>query len=115
MGLERKQSRYHGDQVINKATYPEATVSLGVYDQVVRASTVSGGGGAFTITLPSVVEAKGKFYSLYMVARNSTEDITIADKADDSGLSDITLNLAADQVLLYSDGFIWHTVASSGV
>ena len=115
MGLQPKTSRLHGDQDIQKTIFPEATVSLGVNDQVVRASTVSGGGGAFTITLPSVVEAVGRFYSIYMVARNGSENITIADKSDDSGLSDITLNLAADQVLLYSDGNIWHTVASSGI
>ena len=112
MSSENKQSRLHGDQVINKVLYPVTTVSLSVFDQVVRALTAT---GAYTITLPSVVEAKGKFYSLYMISRTGAEDITIQDKGDDSGLSDITFNLAADQVLLYSDGFLWHTVASSGL
>ena len=115
MTLESKTGRLHADQVIAKVLYPEATVSLTVNDQVVRASTVSGGGGAFTITLPSVAEAKGRIYSLYMVARNSTEDITIQDLGDDAGFSDVTFNLAADQVTLYSDGFQWLTIASAGL
>lgn len=114
MSLEGKQSRFSGDQVINKVLYPDDTVQLGVNDQVVRASTVSAN-NAFTITLPNVVEAKGRFYSIYMVSRNSSDDITIADRLDETSLSDITLNLAADSVLLYSDGFIWHTVTSNGV
>lgn len=115
MTLEHKVDRFLGDQVINKVVYPEVTYAMSAEDQVVRASTVNGGAGAFTITLPGVVAAKGRFYSVYMVARNGSEDITLQDKGDDSGLSDVTLNLAADQILLYSDGFIWHTVTSSGI
>lgn len=120
MPLEGKQSRFASDQVINKVLYPDDTVSLGVNDQVVRASTVSAN-NAFTITLPGIVEAAGRFYSLFMVARNSSDDITIQDKADDTqvngsgGLADITFNLALDRVLLYSDGFVWHTVTSAGL
>ena len=94
--------------------FPDDTVTLTIADRVVRASTVSAN-GAFTITLPSVKEAAGLIFTIYMVARNSTDDITIADNNDDSGLSDITLNLAADQVVLYSDGYLWHTLISAGV
>ncbi|KKL19887.1 hypothetical protein LCGC14_2460970 [marine sediment metagenome] len=115
MTVQPRAERFLGDQVINKVTYPEADVSLGAEDQVVRASTVSGGGGAFTITLPSVVAAKGRFYSIFMVARNSAENITVQDKGDDTGLSDITLNAADERVLLYSDGFHWYTVASENI
>ena len=114
MGGESKQSRLHGDQIIDKTLFPVDTASLGVNDQVVRALTNSDN-GAFTITLPSVVEAKGRIYSIYMISRNSTDDITLQDLGDDAGFSDVTLNLAADQILLYSDGFLWHTLASSGI
>jgi len=112
--LENKDTGYSLKDVKDKVNHAADTLAMTIQDQVVRASTVSGT-GAFTITLPSVTEAKGLIFSLYMVARNSTDDITIQDKDDDSGLSDITFNLAADQVLLYSDGFIWHTLASSGL
>ena len=110
-----KQLRHHRDAVINRVLYPEATTQLTVRDQTVRASTVSGGAGAFTITLPSVGEAKGLLFSLFMVARNGSEDITIADKGDDTGLSDIVLNAADERCLLYSDGFHWFTLASENI
>ena len=89
------------------------TLIMDVLDQVVLVTT--GDGYALTITLPSVAAAKGRFYSLRMVARGGTSDATIQDKNNDAGMADITFNLAADQVLLYSDGYKWHTLASSGV
>ena len=112
MGLQPKTSRLHSDIDIQKAIFPEAAVSLGVNDQVVRASTT---GTAFTITLPNVVEAKGRIYTIYMVARSATDDITIQDLGADTGLSDITLNAADERVALYSDGYHWYTLASENV
>lgn len=112
MGLQPKTSRLHGDQDIQKTLFPVTTVSLGINDQVVRALTAT---GAYTITLPSVVEAKGRIYTLHMISRTGSENITIQDKADDAGLTDITFNLADDNVVLYSDGHLWHTLSSNGL
>lgn len=114
MPLEEKQSRFASDQVINKVLYPEADVEMTVNDQVVRAKTTPAG-SAFTITLPSVVEARGRFYSVNMLARNGSKNITIEDKEDDSAISDITLNARYDRVLMYSDGFCWFTIEAVNI
>jgi len=90
--------------------FPEATVTLSVEQQVVRASTT---GDAFTITLPDVAESAGRIYTIYMVARSDTDDITIEDNGDDSSLTDITLDAAAEYSILYSDGYEWFELASN--
>ena len=89
------------------------TYSMDVTDQVVLITT--GDGYALTITLPSVASAKGRLYSFRMVARGGTSDATLQDLNGDAALTDITFNLAADAVLLYSDGFKWHALYSTGV
>lgn len=94
--------------------FPVNTVTLTVRDRVVRALTNSTN-GAFTITLPPVKEAAGLIFSIYMISRNGTDDITLEDNKGDAGYSDVTFNLAADQLILYSDGYTWHVLASSGI
>lgn len=114
MSAESQQSRLHSDQKDQKILFPEATVSLTPNDLVVRGTTTSGG-SAFTITLAPVAEMIGKIVSILMVARNGSKDITIADKVNDGSRADITLNLAADSVVLYCDGFKYTILASSGI
>jgi len=64
--------------------------------------------GDFTITLPPVAEAKGRIYSIS--ARNIltvVDVITIADKNDSEGWTDLLLDTTNDSVLFYSDGIRW--------
>ena len=89
------------------------SLTMDVLDQVVLVTT--GDGYAATIILPSVVAAKGRIYSIRMVERGGTSDATITDKNDDAAKDDVTLNLAADHILLYSDGYKWHTLYSTGI
>lgn len=95
------------------------------YQQVVHFST----GGAidnFVIKMPRVTEAAGKFYTLYMTARDTT-DVTVLDNGDygDTDLGDtligdlggsssLTFNLAADCAVLYSDGVSWWKIYTAG-
>lgn len=112
MGAEKGQSRLHNEQVDQKILFPSAAVSLTQNNLVVRGSTVSGT-GAFTITLAPVAEMVGKIVSIYMVARNGTDDITISDKVNDASLSDIVLNAADEYTLLYCDGYNYYEIASN--
>uniref|UniRef100_A0A6M3KVW8 Uncharacterized protein n=1 Tax=viral metagenome TaxID=1070528 RepID=A0A6M3KVW8_9ZZZZ len=75
--------------------------------------------GAYTIAMPTAAECEGEIFCIYMVARD-TVDVTLTDHADDTavgdlGGADITLNLAADCVILYCDGISWRTLYSTGI
>ncbi len=107
-----KITRFNLDEVKQKTVLPEAAKSLSIGEQVVRAKTTAAG-VAFTITLPSVVEAAGELYSITMVARDAAKDITIEDLDGDAGLTDIVLVLADKHVILLSDGYTWATIFSN--
>ena len=97
---------------LEPTVYPEAAFSMTVQQTRVYGSTTSAG-GAFTITLPSVAGARGQAYIIYMVARNSTDDITLEDNSNDAGFSNITLNAADEYSLVLSDGRKWFEIASN--
>lgn len=65
--------------------------------------------GAFTITLGPPSAETGLHKTIFMTSRNSSDDITIAGE----GFSDITLNLADEYALLYSDGVDWMEVKAN--
>lgn len=72
--------------------------------------------GPFTITLPPVAEAKGRWYSIIARNADAVNTITIEDNNDDSEcwLGDIVFNGKCDRALLYSDGMAWHCAALPG-
>ena len=92
-----------------KVVFATATLVMDVNDQNVRC--VTDGGTGFTVTLPSVREAAGRIYSISLVTDGGM-NVTIENKADDSVLADITLDTALDYALMYSDGYLWHTLLS---
>lgn len=65
-----------------------------------------------TVSLPPVSEARGMIYAIYVKAR-SVDNVTVTDRDDDAGLSDITLDATAEYTLLLSDGFYWYEIASN--
>jgi protein tyrosine phosphatase len=75
-----------------------ANHQMTVFEQVIIASP---GTADITVTLPSVVEAIDKMYSIYVPAVGASGTVTIVDKNGDGGLADI---------VLYSDGFRWWTL-----
>ena len=101
-----KITRFNLDEIKQKTVLPEAAKSLSIGEQVVRAKTTAAG-VAFTITLPSVVEAAGELYSITMVARDAAKNITVQDLDDDAGLGDVVLDLADEHVILLSNGYTW--------
>lgn len=106
MGLEQNNEQQYRE-VVDKYVNPIIDYQMTTRDYVVRPSAVQGG-GAITLTLPPVAEAKGRFYSIIARDADGTNTITIADK-DDSECweADIVLNGKCDSELLYSDGLAW--------
>jgi hypothetical protein len=99
----------HDKEVVDKFIDPAASVEMTTLDYVVRPSALT---ASMVIVLPPVSEAKGRFYSIVVREALQGFTITISDKDDSECWMDIVLNSKCDRVLLYSDGLIWHPLAS---
>lgn len=104
-----REDRFIGhDIVIDKYAACEAAYQMTVRDYVVRGTTTSAG-AAFIITLPPVVEARGRTYSVLMRAKNGAKNITITSKGDSEAWGgDYLLAAAGHRISFYSDGMSWH-------
>ena len=117
MGIEREQAALTGMQVkrdtsvvkwSRTAAYTSDTME--VFEQVVLVDTDTVD-GTFTVTLPPVAEAAGKFYSITVI--DAAGAVTVQDQDDAIDWSNITtLDADLDGVLLFSDGLKWWTVTS---
>jgi len=84
----------------------EAT-TLKVHEQVVLASSDD---GAYTITLPGVMSAEGKFYSI-LVDDEGDDNVTVSGVGLLGTYEKVMGTTNAFQLLVYSDGLQWHEVA----
>jgi hypothetical protein len=80
------------------------TYLMKVDDHLIRFAA----GGAYTITLPPVFEAKGGFYLLRCVSGTST--VTVVDAGDARLAVSDTLNADNEVMMVYSDGEMWHFI-----
>ena len=108
MSLEDRGAQ-HDKEVVDKFIDPAVSVEMTTLDYVVRPSASA---APMVIVLPSVSEAKGRFYSIVARDADAVNTITITDKDDSECWVDIVLNSKCDRVLLYSDGLLWHPLAS---
>lgn len=99
------QKRTMGEQVLDNVRFVSSDYAMNENDQSVY---VDASGGNVTITLPSVVEAKGRIYCIVARAVGSNH-ITISGKGDTlTPFSNITLDADGEEAVLYSDGINWH-------
>lgn len=98
-----RQARIMSEQLLNQSKTATVAVTLKVYERLVRIDSTA---GAFNLTLPSVAEAQGLEFSLFMLVDNG--DVTVKDSADSIGWTDLTLGDVGDHVLCRSDGRCWH-------
>jgi hypothetical protein len=98
----------HDKEVVDKYIDPAASVEMATTDYVVRPTLVD---DDVVIVLPSVSEAKGRFYSIVCRDLNG-HSVTISDKDDSECWADIVLNNKCDRLLMYSDGLFWHPLAA---
>ena len=111
MSLEDRFAQ-HDKVIVDKYVNPAADYYMTTRDYVVRPAA-DGDSGAFTIYLPPVAEAKGRFYSIVCRNADAVNTITVADLDDsECWAGDVTLNGKCDRVLAYSDGLCWFVAAS---
>jgi len=106
MGLEQNNEQQYRE-VVDKYVNPIANYQMTTYDYVVRPSA-DGDSGPWSLTLPPVAEAKGRFYSIICRNADAVNFITVQDKDDsECWAGDVTLNGKCDKLLAYSDGLAW--------
>jgi len=106
MGLEQNNEQ-HYREVPDKYAAPVADYQMTTRDYVMRPDS-SDILGDLTITLPSVVEAKGRWYSIIARDADMTHNIVIQDKDDsEQWEGDIRLTETGGGQLFYSDGLKW--------
>lgn len=106
MSLEDRFAQ-HDKVVVDKYETPIADYIMSNYDYVLR-PYADVGTGPFTIVLPPVSEAKGRWYSIICRNADAVNAITITDRDDsECWAGDITLDGKCDRALLYSDGLAW--------
>ena len=115
----REDRMGHHDQGMDKYMAPAATYQMTVRDYVVRPSA-DGDSGPIIISLPTVGEARGRFYSIVAQDADSTNTITIRPftstgfvGGDAEGwASNMVLEAKGEGELLYSDGMKWMNVSA---
>ena len=103
-----RQTRIMSEQWMgnnNPVKVVNATTALLVQERVVDVQTI---GASYNITLPAVAEADGITYQFFMSVRTSTFNATIQHKGDSLGWTDLVMDGVGDNLLLYSDGQVWH-------
>ena len=115
MSLEQfqaeEQSRIQPAVTPNVITYADTGYKMTIGDSLILLDTTD---GAITLYLPPVGPAVGRLFSFRMTTRGGSNDVTLEDAGDEPLFTHLTFNLAADSTLLYSDGLIWHKLASIG-
>lgn len=111
MSLEDRFAQ-HDKIIVDKYHNPIADYAMTTRDYVLRPAA-DANSGPITITLPSVAEAKGRFYSINVRNADAVNNITIQDKDDsECWITDIVFDGKCDRVLLYSDGLMWHAIGA---
>lgn len=87
----------------NQPKFVSAAYSMKVHDYTV---VTDSSGAIFTITLPSVAEARGLTYMISF-GGSGTNAVTVQDLNGDAGYSDQTINALNEQLFLYSNGERW--------
>lgn len=83
-----------------------AAVTLNLYNRFVRC-TANTATDNYSITLPPVAEAVGIIISIHATSIANSKAVTVQDQDDSQDWSDLTIDVTADGVLLFSDGLKW--------
>jgi hypothetical protein len=106
-----------GATVVITSSATDLTYTIKPSEQIVRVAQV--GAYNMTLTLPSLADAAGRFYSIRVISRSSGH-VYVADAGDEptfpvTNAGSIDLDAAREGVLLYSDGHNWWFCASEGL
>ena len=106
--MTQERGMIGNDTVVDKVVFITSATTLGINDQTVR---LDSSGGAFALTLPNVSEARGMFYSILI--RTAGNAVTVQDQDESEDWTNLTMDLADEKVVLYSDGMAWQPLASN--
>lgn len=107
MALENRAAQQQS--VVDKFVNIIAAYHMRSYDYVVRA-TANTATDSYTVYLPPVADAKGRFYSIVASIANS-KTITVTHHSDsESWTANASLTVTGHKVLAYSDGMTWHII-----
>ena len=96
---------------VDSTNVEDSAYYMSAEDLVIRA-TANTASDDYTLYLPPVVEAAGKFYAVHGTIANS-KTITLADLDDSDDFDgDYTIDADNDGILLYSDGIRWWDVSN---
>lgn len=110
--LENRQKFIDDLNVIDKIALKTATYSMTIRDRFVKVTPAA----ATVITLPNVVEAMGKTFTILATVANATNKVTITDGGKSRAFGRLgALELKTNNafVVLYSDGETWCLLAAS--
>lgn len=105
----REDKFWEQDTVIDKYHAPNASYEMSVRDYVLRPSA-DAESGPIVITLPGVVEARGRLYSIVVRAADGINSVTIQDKDDSEAWGGDYPAVCAGKILFYSDGASWNAI-----
>ena len=109
MAFEERQAFINSGQVRDKFLHATEDATLTVNQQMVVATT--GAVSDVTVTLPSVVLAAGKIFTLTLET-DGGKDLVVQDADDSVNWTDLTMDTQYDYAVLYSDGRRWWVLAS---
>lgn len=109
MTLERNKHTNYRQLVSLPAVV--AAVTLGLNNRFVRC-TANTATNNYSITLPPVAEAVGIKISIHATLIANSKAVTVQDQDDSQDWSDLTIDVTADGVLLFSDGMKWWHLAN---
>lgn len=105
MTLESRKMMLDRQLVSDPRAEKSAACTLAIYETLVYANSTS---AAFTVTLPSVGEARGMIFHIFdSGGAAGSNNITVADFANDGGLGDTVIAKNGGSLTVLSNGRKW--------
>lgn len=108
VGIARTTGPASGRKYLASAT-GDITYSMTLRDFLVLVTTTSS--FDMTVTLPPVMEARGKIYVVKYIAQDTTDTVTVQDRDDGRNNLAIAATALGAVVVLFSDGDEWHQLS----
>jgi hypothetical protein len=90
-------------------TEDTGTHNIGLTDDVTLINLPAKAAGELTVNLPNVSEARGRTYSIYVIAAGGEAALATVTAGDDAAIAFTqALNAVDERVVMYSDGYAWH-------
>jgi len=99
-------------KTVDDTIIASANFNMAVNDRYILA-TVNTASDNYTVTLPSVVEAEHRDYTIEIELAANLKAVTVQDKNDSIGWTDLVMDTTRDKLTLKSNGRYWAVVEKS--